>query len=72
MITKPCPRCSAALVVRRNGETGEEFVGCQNYPACTYTEPLPLDVQKRRRGDPMLPGFEPEPEREEKRRDRPD
>ena len=33
-----CPSCGCVLV-RRNGQYGE-FVGCSNYPKCTYTQNL--------------------------------
>ncbi|MGB9701293.1 MAG: type I DNA topoisomerase [Candidatus Kapaibacteriota bacterium] len=34
-----CPQCGAPLVIRvsRRGR----FLGCSNYPECTYTQPLP-------------------------------
>ena len=57
-ITKTCPHCAQSLVVRANGETGEEFLGCSQYPACKYTEPLPIDIVMRRSGVATLPGFE--------------
>ena len=44
-------------MVRQNGETNEEFLGCVNWPECKYTEPLPLDMQLRRAGVAPLPGF---------------
>lgn len=31
-----CPRCSGKLV-KRKGKHGH-FLGCSNYPACTYTQ----------------------------------
>ncbi len=33
---KLCPNCNGMLV-KRNGQYGE-FIGCENYPECTYTE----------------------------------
>ena len=56
-IAKPCQRCGKKLVVRTNGETGVEFLGCSEYPECTYSEPLPNDILMRRLGAPELPGF---------------
>lgn len=64
-VAKTCPRCGPGtpLTIRRNGETGTEFLGCPNYARyddearCTYTEPLPLDMQIRRQGAAGLPGF---------------
>lgn len=32
-----CPRCGGALIVRTNDATGEQFVGCTNYPFCDMT-----------------------------------
>lgn len=35
-----CPRCGKGiLIVRRNGKTGREFLGCTNYPFCEKTYP---------------------------------
>ena len=57
-VSKTCPKCAPdRLVVRVNRETGHEFLGCSNWPGCTYTEPLPLDMQLRRQGATPLPGF---------------
>lgn len=67
MITKTCPKCSAALFVRQNSETQEEFLGCSRFPDCRHTEPLPTHIVKARRGDPMLPGFELAPDEEPRR-----
>ena len=36
----PCPQCDEALVVRINRH-GSAFVGCEGYPDCEYTLPLP-------------------------------
>lgn len=40
---KKCPYglCKGRLITRTNRNTGEKFLGCSNYPACDYTEPLP-------------------------------
>ncbi|MCL2358087.1 MAG: NERD domain-containing protein [Defluviitaleaceae bacterium] len=32
-----CPRCGGSLVERINGNTGEVFYGCRDFPACRYT-----------------------------------
>ena len=65
-VAKACPRCApaTAMVVRQNGTTGADFLGCPNYARdvddpmrCTHTEPLPLDMQLRRQGAATLPGF---------------
>ncbi|WP_332898256.1 DNA topoisomerase I [Haladaptatus sp. CMSO5] len=36
----PCPECGNDLLVRRS-RRGSYFVGCDGYPECTYTLPLP-------------------------------
>jgi DNA topoisomerase-1 len=36
----PCPECGDTLLVRRSRQ-GSYFVGCDGYPDCTYTLPLP-------------------------------
>ncbi|MFC7234436.1 DNA topoisomerase I [Halosegnis marinus] len=36
----PCPDCGEDLLVRRS-RRGSYFVGCDGYPDCTYTLPLP-------------------------------
>ena len=36
----PCPACGETLLVRRAGD-GSHFVGCDGYPDCQYTLPLP-------------------------------
>ena len=36
----PCPDCGATLLVRRSRQ-GSYFVGCDAYPDCEYTLPLP-------------------------------
>lgn len=33
-----CQRCGAAMVLRSNKRTGEQFWGCSTYPKCRYTE----------------------------------
>ena len=42
-----CPKCENELIQRRNGRTGEYFLGCKSYPKCRYTEnigPKTIDV----------------------------
>jgi len=36
----PCPKCGADLLVRRSRQ-GSYFVGCDGYPECRFTLPLP-------------------------------
>jgi len=57
-IAKACPQCGQRLTLRRNRSSGEPFLGCSRWRECDHTETLPLDLQKRASGDPVLPGFE--------------
>lgn len=43
----PCPECDSSLLVRRS-RRGSYFVGCDGYPDCRYTLPLP------NQGEPLL------------------
>jgi DNA topoisomerase-1 len=36
-----CPNCGRNLIVRRNRRSGKRFVGCEGYPECRVTFPLP-------------------------------
>lgn len=56
-IVRSCPKCGRPLVLRTNGATGEEFLGCSQWPQCTYTTPLTPDLVMRRAGATELPGF---------------
>mgnify|MGYP001580698443 CR=1 FL=1 len=58
-IQKRCPQ-GHWLVVRKNRETGGEFLGCSRWPECVYAEPLPEDIKMRRAGAQVLPGFKEE------------
>jgi DNA topoisomerase I len=40
-ILGPCPNCGKNLVVRRNRRSGKRFAGCEGYPECRTTFPLP-------------------------------
>ncbi|WP_353129005.1 topoisomerase DNA-binding C4 zinc finger domain-containing protein [Parapedobacter pyrenivorans] len=31
-----CPDCQSGFMIKRNGKFGD-FLGCTNYPGCTYT-----------------------------------
>lgn len=53
-IVKACPKCHQPLEIKRNRESGEEFLGCSMYPVCRYTEPLPEAIRLRRQGQPTL------------------
>lgn len=36
-----CPNCSSGkLIKRKNKKTGSFFLGCTNYPKCTYTQKM--------------------------------
>ncbi|WP_415487691.1 DNA topoisomerase I [Candidatus Hikarchaeum yamanae] len=37
----PCPDCGKDLVVRKSRRRGSFFVGCDNWPECKFTLPLP-------------------------------
>jgi DNA topoisomerase I len=37
----PCSNCGRNLVVRRNRRSGKRFAGCEGYPECRTTFPLP-------------------------------
>jgi len=37
----PCPNCGRNLVVRRNRRNRKRFAGCEGYPECRTTFPLP-------------------------------
>jgi len=57
-ITATCPSCGARLVLRTNHQSGSQFMGCERWPECHYTRPLPESVRMRLAGEPTLPGFE--------------
>ncbi|MDP8947127.1 MAG: DNA topoisomerase I, partial [Actinomycetota bacterium] len=40
-ILGPCPNCGRNLLVRRNRKSGKRFAGCEGYPECRTTFPLP-------------------------------
>ena len=42
-VDRPCPKCGSPLV-KRKGKYGE-FIGCSNYPSCTYIEQEKKEVQ---------------------------
>lgn len=35
-----CPKCNSELLYKRARRGGSKFIGCSNYPTCTYLEPL--------------------------------
>jgi len=56
---RKCPEdgCNGMLIIRQNGKTKQHFLGCENYPKCKHTEPLPEDVKMVAMGAKRLPGF---------------
>jgi ssDNA-binding Zn-finger/Zn-ribbon topoisomerase 1 len=56
---KTCPKCGPVvrLIVRTNTKTNEQFLGCENWPECFYTEPLSEDLKMELLGASRLPGF---------------
>ena len=54
---KNCPECGQPLTQRTNRNNGSEFLGCSDWPNCTYSEELPEDVLMRRQNAAQLPGF---------------
>lgn len=57
-IARSCPTCGKPLVVRTNGATGGQFLGCAGFPRCRHTEEIPLYFQLMRAGAARLPGME--------------
>ena len=56
-IAKSCPNCGKRLTIRNNPASQEDFLGCTEYPECAYTEPLPIDIQLKRKGALQFPNF---------------
>ena len=44
VIDRKCPVCKHPLMVRKN-KKGQKFIGCTNYPRCTYTESIESEVR---------------------------
>lgn len=40
-----CPEafCKGELVIRKNRNNNQKFIGCSKYPGCRYTEPVEND-----------------------------
>jgi ssDNA-binding Zn-finger/Zn-ribbon topoisomerase 1 len=51
-IVKACPRCGQPLEIKRNSESGKEFLGCSGWrlTGCSFTAPLPEAIVLRRQG----------------------
>jgi DNA topoisomerase-1 len=39
-----CPDCKKGMLLIRKSRRGEEFFGCEKYPKCRYTRPMPLEL----------------------------
>jgi ssDNA-binding Zn-finger/Zn-ribbon topoisomerase 1 len=33
-----CPKCGKGKLIKRKSKTGNNFLGCTEYPKCTYTQ----------------------------------
>jgi ssDNA-binding Zn-finger/Zn-ribbon topoisomerase 1 len=51
-----CPDCAGEvrLVVRTNKKSGNQFLGCPNWPDCNYTRGIPEAWRMERAGQPKL------------------
>ena len=38
-----CQECRGTMVLRTNSSSDEYFLGCENYPDCSYTEPYEVE-----------------------------
>lgn len=45
-----CPDCKDGYLVIRKSRRGEEFYGCENYPKCRFTRPMPLNLKCPQKG----------------------
>lgn len=64
-----CPQCTPPrkLTVKTNRATGHQFLGCPNYPECTYTRGIPEEWLMRAAGQA---GLFDTPARERRRDDK--
>ena len=51
-----CPDCVPVrkLIVKTNKHTEHQFLGCPNYPGCTYTRGIPEEWKMRAAGQAGL------------------
>lgn len=58
-VNRSCQVCGPAtkLRVKTNREKGTQFLGCPNWPECSYTEKIPEDLKLISQGAQRLPGF---------------
>jgi ssDNA-binding Zn-finger/Zn-ribbon topoisomerase 1 len=52
----PCPYCvpPRSLIVKTNHLTDHQFLGCPNYPECTFTRSIPEEWKMRAAGQKGL------------------
>lgn len=48
-VNRKCPKCGGDLVYRFTKDKGIRFIGCSNYPKCTYSE-FPDAIQPKKTG----------------------
>ena len=53
-VSKNCQQCGSILVLRQNRNNKELFLGCSNYPRCSYTEGVPEEFRMELLGQPKL------------------
>jgi|PlaIllAssembly_1097288.scaffolds.fasta_scaffold143921_4 hypothetical protein len=51
-----CYRCGGRMIYRKNNRSGEVFLGCDKYPECRTTRPIPESLLMEI-VYPKLPGF---------------
>jgi ssDNA-binding Zn-finger/Zn-ribbon topoisomerase 1 len=49
-----CEECGAVMVVRTNRQNGGQFLGCRDWPDCTYTRKIPESWIMKRDGQEQL------------------
>jgi len=37
VIKNECPQCGSELIIRKNDQSGDFFLGCSDFPKCRYT-----------------------------------
>lgn len=51
-----CPECGSGELIKRKDQNGREFLGCSNYPRCTYSINN-IDIVKNSKRCPNCGGF---------------